>query len=142
MNLDRTVFWIRLIAWAILDILNGLDGGPEEDEETVGDVTPWFKPERIQVWIGVLAEAALKAVDEVGAPPAERPGAQSAGLWPSFKPERIQFWLKLIAQFVLAVVDAMSPGKPGGTTAALAGEETGKSGEPGSGAPDPEEAGW
>ncbi len=132
MNLDRVVFWIRLISWAILDVLNNLDGDPGSGPESLGDGPPsGFKPERIQVWIGIFARAALKAVDEVGAPPPEADNAAvqraPASFWPTFKPERIQFWFRLIASFVLAVVDGLS-------------EETGKSGEP-SGAPD-SEAGW
>ncbi len=117
MNLDRFVFWIRLIGWAILDVLNALPG---YGEESLGDDPPsGFKPERIQVWIGIFARAALTAVEAVGPPPAE-PAAESAraGFGTTFKPERIQFWIKLIAQLMLAVVDEL------GTS-----EETGKSGE-------------
>ncbi len=121
MNVDRIVFWIRMIAWAILDVVTGGDR-----------LNPWFKPERIQFW-AAIARAALTAVEGVvpGTPdrPAERSGAQnrSSALWPWFKPERIQFWLQLIARFVVAVIDELNEG---------ASEETGKSGET-SGAPAP-----
>ncbi len=132
MNLDRVLFWIRLIAWGILDVLNALDDDPGNGEPAfrqanVGDPDEGFKPERIQVWIGILARAALQAVEEVGAPPPEKSGARSIGAgappasrrtgrWEKFKPERIQFWLGLIARFVLAVIAGVN-------------EETGKSGE-------------
>ncbi len=116
MNLDRTLFWIRLIAWAILDVVNGLGDEADTDVASVGGPPSGFKPERIQVWLGVLARAALSAVEGVGAPPPEEPGVTTAGFATggsvAFKPERIQFWLQLIARFVLAVI-----------------EETGKSGE-------------
>ncbi len=123
MNLDRIIFWIRLIAQAILDILDVLDDQPGTGVESLDDPPPGFKPERIQVWIGIFARAALKAVDEVGPPP-EESGVESAGafsgagLGTHFKPERIQFWIKLIARFVMAVFRGRS-----GVS-----EETGKSG--------------
>ncbi len=131
MNLDRVVFWIRLIAWGILDVLNGLDDEPGDGDETGGDVYPWFKPERIQIWISILARAALTAIE--GVVPPERSGVQSSSsaLWPSFKPERIQFWLTVFARFVLAVIDGLNDDVS---------EETGKSGER-SAAPASEEAG-
>ncbi len=126
MNLDRVLFWIRLIAQAILDVLNVLDDDPGDGEESVGDPPPGFKPERIQVWIGIFARAAVEAVEGVGAPPPEPSGAETAGavrsgFWTTFKPERIQFWLQLIARFVLAVIAGVSEERVS--------EETGKSGE-------------
>ena len=127
MNLDRILFWIRLIGQAILDILDVLDDEPGTGVESLEEPPPGFKPERIQVWIGIFARAAVQAVDEVGPPP-EESGVESAGAFsgagvaargPShFKPERIQFWLKLIARFVMAVFRGRS-----GVS-----EETGKSG--------------
>ncbi len=110
MNVDRIVFWIRLIAWAILDVVNALGDEPGTGK-SAGGPAQGFKPERIQIWLGIFARAALTAVEGVGAPPAVA----------SFKPERIQFWLKLIARFVLAVFGELSD------------EETGKSGERSSG---------
>ncbi len=137
MNVETILFWIRLIAQAIHEVLDGLEEGPGDGEESGGDIHPAFKPERIQFWVGIFARAAVRAIDEVGAPPpdsgAENAAAvRSSGLWPSFKPERIQFWLKLIARFVVAVIDLASSE-----------EETGKSGEQlRSGTADPKEAGW
>ncbi len=118
MDVNRILFWIHLIAQAIVDILEALPG---DGEESLGDPPSGFKPERIQVWIGIFARAVVQAIDEAGAPPVES-GEESAGafagarLGVNFKPERIQFWLKLIARFVLAIFDGI-------------GEETGKSGE-------------
>ena len=119
MNLDRIIFWIRLIGQAILDILDVLDDEPGNGVESLGEPPPGFKPERIQVWIGIFARAVVQAIDEAGAPPVES-GEEAAGLGTNFKPERIQFWLKLIARFVMAVFRGRS-----GVS-----EETGKSGEP------------
>ncbi len=127
MNVDRIVFWIRLIAWAILDVLNVLNDEPGAGK-SAGGPPQGFKPERIQVWLGIFARAALDAVEGVGAPPPEPSGEEKAGFTANFKPERIQFWLKLIARFVLAVIEAAPPGGPGGRNAVLS-EETGKSGE-------------
>ena len=80
MNLNRVLFWIHLIARAILDVLNVLDNDPGDGEESVGDTPPGFKPERIQVWIGIFARAALEAVEGVGAPPPEASVAEAAGV--------------------------------------------------------------
>ncbi len=128
MNVDRIVFWIRLLAWAALDFFAGSGDRPPEDEETGDRIAPWFKPERIQVWIVIVARAALNAVNGVE-PPVERSAAVGSGrFWPWFKPERIQFWVQLIARFVLAVIDELGGSEEAGSEEAGS-EETGKSGE-------------
>ncbi len=53
MNFERIFFWIRLVAEVILGILDRLE--PGEGEESVGNPDDDFKPERIQVWLGILA---------------------------------------------------------------------------------------
>ena len=94
MNVEALFFWIRVVARAILEVFPGVRPGA---------VGPEMKPERIQIWLPILARAALRATD-------------AGGNAPEMKPERIQFWLQLIARFVLAVI-------------AGANGETGKSGE-------------
>ena len=91
MNLEQLIHWIRLVAQVVLEVVGRLD-----DLE--------MKPERIQIWIGIVARSVLYALDGVGGPGAE------------MKPERIQFWLRIAYRFVVAIFDAVN-------------EETGKSGE-------------
>ena len=93
MDLERFFVWIRLVAQVVLEVVGRLD-----DLE--------MKPERIQIWIGIVARAVLYALDGVGGPGTE------------MKPERIQFWLRIAYRFVVAIFDG-------------ANEETGKSGETG-----------
>ena len=94
MNVERIFYWIRLAAEVILEIF-----------DRPGTRVPEMKPERIQIWVVIVARAALQTLE----------GARS-GTAPEMKPERIQFWLGLIARFVLAVI-------------AGANGETGKSGD-------------
>jgi hypothetical protein len=94
MNVERIFYWIRLAAEVILEIF-----------DRPGTSVPEMKPERIQIWVVIVARAALQTLE----------GARS-GTAPEMKPERIQFWLGLIARFVLAVI-------------AGANGETGKSGD-------------
>jgi hypothetical protein len=117
MNVIDILWWIRLLAQVILDVFGDPNGGPGSGGRFVGPV-PEMKPERIQIWLGILAQAAIEAIDEV------LPEEGEVG--PEMKPERIQFWLRLIARFVLAVIDGASG-------------ETGKSGESAAG---PNAAGW
>ena len=109
MNVERIFHWIRLLARVILEVA---PSPPGVGEESAFDPSPpsGMKPERIQVWLRILAQAALDALDGVGVPP------ENGGSAIEMKPERIQFWLGLIARFVLAVI-------------AGANGETGKSGE-------------
>ncbi len=131
MNVDRIVFWIRLFAQVILDVLNALADEPGTGKKAAGGPSQGFKPERIQVWLGIFARSALTAVEGVDAPSPEVSGKRQAGFTTTFKPERIQFWLKLIARFVLAVISE------------LGSEETGKSGEgPRSAAADSRQVDW
>ncbi len=132
MNVQRIFYWLRVGAGVILGILDWLEELEEDGEHGDDLFRPEFKPERIQLWLGILARATLETLDEVGAPPDE--GEENGGLFAArgsaqFKPERIQFWLELIARFVVAVFNAANEEK-----------ETGKSGERSDG-PD-SEVGW
>ena len=107
MNVDTIFHWLRLVALVILDIFGADEDDRSSGEESVG-LPPGMKPERIQVWLRIIARAVLAAFEEVG-----WDGGENA---PEMKPERIQFWVRLIARFVLEVFAGASG-------------ETGKSGE-------------
>ena len=115
MNVERIFFWIRLVAEVILEVFDRADEQPPGEEGLRWNPGPGteMKPERIQVWLRILARAALDVLEDF------------AGGGQEMKPERIQFWLELITDFVVAVFEAID-------------EETGKSGEQ----PTSQEAGW
>lgn len=126
MTVERIFFWLRLVFQAVLDILNAVDDEPGNGPQNVTRGPSGFKPERIQVWLRILAQAGLEAIDDV-TQPGNGPG--SVAIRPEFKPERIHFWLRLIVRFVMEIFEGIS-------------EETGKSGEQGARASDSQEDGW
>lgn len=66
MNVDRILFWIRLVVQAALDILNALDQEQGTGEESVFDPPSGFKPERIQFWLKLIFRFVLAAVRGAG----------------------------------------------------------------------------
>ena len=126
MNVERIFFWLRLVFRAVLDILDAVDDEPGTGPQSVTRGPSGFKPERIQVWLRILAQAGLEAIDDVAEP---GNGPEGVAIRPEFKPERIQFWLRLIVRFVFEIFEGI-------------GEETGKSGEQGAEASDPQGDGW
>ena len=117
MNVKNIFFWIRLVAELILEVFPGNrppDGEPGDgpgNGKDFGHPSPQMKPERIQIWLRILARAALEAIDAVVVPEDDGDGTGE-----EMKPERIQFWVGFVALFVLSVIAGVS-------------EETGKSGE-------------
>ena len=84
MDVNRILFWIHLIAQAIVDILEALPG---DGEESLGDPDSGFKPERIQFWLKLIARFVLAVFSGVreetgksGEPP-QSGGADSAVDW-------------------------------------------------------------